>query len=77
MMKSVLDHVWLCLPMLIGYALGYWHGHNVGRAKEYREWCDQVVPVLKRLENERNTLWRSAVAKKQKLNRLMKKMGVL
>jgi hypothetical protein len=63
--------------MLAGYALGFWHGHYAGRAKEYRLWSNEVIPVLKRLECERDALWRSAVSKKQKLNRLMKQMGML
>jgi hypothetical protein len=76
-LKFALDHAWLLLPVLVGYALGFWHGHDVGRVKENRLWTNEVTPVLKRLECERDALWRSAVSKKQKLNRLMKQMGRL
>ena len=76
-MKLILDYAWLSLPMLVGYVLGAFHGHNLGRVKEYRLWSNEVMPVLKKIENERDALWRSAVSKKQKLNRLMRERGLL
>jgi hypothetical protein len=76
-LRFIFDYSWFCWPILVGYGLGAYHGHDVGRVKEYNSWYDQVTPVLKRLECERDALWRSAVSKKQKLNRLKREMGRL
>jgi hypothetical protein len=73
-LKFILDYIWISWPILVGYGLGAWHGYGVGRMKEYNIWYNQVTPALKRLECERDALWRSAVSKKQKLNRMMKEM---
>lgn len=69
-LKVAIENAWVALPLLAAYLGGYWYGHVRGRAKERAEWTAEVLPALKRLEWERNSLWRSAVTKTQKLNRI-------
>lgn len=51
-------------------------GKKRGRQQEYRAWSNEMLPTMKRLEQERNALWRSAVSKKQKLNRIRRHGGI-
>jgi membrane protein DedA with SNARE-associated domain len=66
-----------CISLLVGYGIGFWNGCVVGRKREYRAWSNDVYPMLKRLERERDALWRSSVSKTQKLNRIMRDTGRL
>jgi hypothetical protein len=63
MNTRILSYAWVVVPVMWSFALGIWYGRKQGRAEEYEKWCETVVPELKRLECERDTLWRSAVSK--------------
>lgn len=64
----------IVLALVLGYIVGLLHGIWFGRKKEANEWSQDVGPMIKQLKNERNQLWRSAVAKTQKLNRIAREM---
>jgi hypothetical protein len=70
---AILSLVFGCI---IGYFVGRSNGIKIGRKREYKKWADEMYPEMKRLQQERDQLWRSAVSKKQKLNRL-KRNGVI
>jgi hypothetical protein len=66
----------LCAAWIVSLVIAYVRGGKAGykyrRDEEQDEWYNTVLPKMKRLECERDTLWRSAVSKKQRLNRLMR-----
>jgi len=60
---------------LVGFGIGYLAGTIRSKRKSRKEWDNDIAPTLKRLETERNTLWRSAVTKTQKLNRIAREQN--
>jgi hypothetical protein len=69
MATSHLTELISTLLVIVAYGGGFLHGKSYGRRKEYKAWNDEFMPVVKRLRDERDDLWRSAVSKTHKLNR--------
>lgn len=55
---------------IVAFCVGFHVGKRYGRRQEAELWRQEVLPDVRRLEYERNLLWRSAVSKTQRLNRI-------